>query len=261
MINRTRALAITGIMLCCLLAAPVFAATQGAPPANTQQFSDIVYSESFKALFVLFVIATILESGLAVLFNWRPFIQLFDGRGIRSVVSVVFAYIFVSNYQLDIVTRLVNTYGSEKFAFGFAGEMITALVIAGGSSGVNTLLVSLGFRSLKSADQITPKPPAHLAWIAVRLIRKEAKGIVTVLIGPTGADLPVAGTIAGSSRTTGLLRFFLRDYGRFPTAGGFPVTPGATLYEVQLVGSDGKRAKWGPLPVAAGAIVDMDLTL
>jgi hypothetical protein len=37
--------------------------------------SNSIYTQSFKALFVLFIIATILESGLAVLFNWRPFIQ------------------------------------------------------------------------------------------------------------------------------------------------------------------------------------------
>jgi hypothetical protein len=225
-----------------------------------------IYTQSFKALFVLFIIATILESGLAVIFNWRPFIQLFDARGVKTIVAVLFALFFVYMFGLDIVTRLVNVYSETDYPVNFPGTLITALVLAGGSSGVNNLLVALGFRSVKTSEQITPKPPPTEAWISVRLIRVDAEGPVTVLIGPHDAALPVAGTISGSSSTSALRRFFLRDYGRFPTAGGFAVTPGAQAYDVRLEGVDKKggtkvSSTWGPYPLAAGAIVDIELRL
>jgi hypothetical protein len=233
------------------------------PPTLT---SNSIYTQSFKTLFVLFIIATILESGLAVIFNWRPFIQLFDARGVKTIVAVLFAWFFVSMFGLDIVTRLVNVYAETDYPVNFPGTLITALVLAGGSSGVNNLLVALGFRSIKTSEQIAPKPPRTEAWISVRLIREAAVGPVTVLIGPHGAALPVAGTITGSSNASPLRRFFLRDYGRFPTAGGFSVTPGTQAYEVRLEGVDNTGAarvspSWGPYPLAAGAIVDIELRL
>ena len=227
--------------------------------------SDDIYAPSFKALFILFIIATILESGLAVVFNWRPFIQLFDGRGVKTIISILFAWFFVEFFDLDIVTRLANLYLNEKHQSSFPGVFITALILAGGSSAVNKLLVALGFRSMKTAEQVAIRPPHNEAWIAVRLIRAAAKGPVWVLIGPEGGTLAVAGTITGSSRSGGPIGYFLRDYGRFPTAGGYSVTPG-TPYEVKLRGADatGKRIEsgvWGPFPLAAGAIVDIELKL
>jgi hypothetical protein len=48
--------------------------------------------------------------------------------------------------------------------------------------------------------------------------------------------------------------------------GGFAVTPGPVAYEIMLKGEAGNGAqidskKWGPYPLAAGAIVDIDLEL
>lgn len=238
-----------------------------APPTLT---NEALYPQSFRALFVLFVIATILESGLAVLFNWRPFIQLFDARGIRTVISVLFSWFFVNTFDLDIVTRLINVYSDNKdFKVAFPGLFITALVIAGGSSGVNSLLIALGFRSVKTAEQITPRPPADKAWIAVRLIREKAHGSVLVSIGDPatapGGVLPVAGTITGKSRQGWVARFFFRDYGRFPTTGGFAVMPGQPC-TVSITGTDVNHAAvgpvaWSPHALAAGAIVDIELRL
>ncbi len=236
----------------------------GAEPPTL--ISPDIYSQSFKALFVLFIIATILESGLAVIFNWRPFIQLFDARGVKTIISFVFAWLFVIAFDLDIVTHLVNVYSGKAHPSGFPGTFITALVLAGGSSGVNNLLVALGFRSVRTAEQTAPKPPATEAWISVRLIRVDAKGPVDVLIGPEDAALSVAGTITGSSRSSAIYRFFLRDFGRFPTAGGFAVTPTAQPYKVKLAGLDSNgnpifSREWGPYQLAPKAIVDIELKL
>src|SRR5438034_633021 len=89
-----------------------------------------IASVLLAALFVLLVVALLLESGLAVVFNWRPFVVYFDGRGVKTVVSVVFAYLFISNFSLDIVTRLVNVYSQRNPPFDIqrAGLFLTSLI-------------------------------------------------------------------------------------------------------------------------------------
>jgi len=229
--------------------------------------SEKVYAEAFKALFVLFVVALLLESGLAVLFNWRPFLVTFDGRGMKTVMSVFVAYVFVVHFKLDIVTRLVNVYSeaSPPFENGFVGRALTALIIAGGSAAVNNLLVALGFRSVRTAEQVTPKPPPTVGWISVTLDRKKAIGPVDVLIGDPNGGTPVGGTIHGGAPRWKLLRLFLRDPSRFPMSGGFAV-PAGTNCEVRLEGKDGQGspvtpATWGPKKIAAGGIIDLALSL
>jgi hypothetical protein len=242
------------------LPAGIACAAENQPPTLA---SPDIYSQSFKALFVLFILAVILESGLAVIFNWRPFTMLFDSRGVKTIVSIGFAYFFVSEFDLDVTTTLMNVYTGSSFPINFPGKFITALVLAGGSSGVNNLMVALGFRAVKAQEE-APKPPPHEAWISVRLLRDKAKGPVAVLVGESGKPA-VAGTIAGRSSSSRLLQFFLRDQGRLPPSGGFPVELNKP-YEVQLEGIDQKGAKissekWGPYSLAAGALVDLEITL
>jgi hypothetical protein len=117
------------------------------------------YGASFKVLFGLFVLAVILESGLAVIFNWRPFLQVFDARGVKTIVSLLFALLIVWKFDLDIATQLINVLWDSRYEQSGVGMFVSALVLAGGSSGVNTLLVALGFRSLKSVESTTPNLP------------------------------------------------------------------------------------------------------
>lgn len=230
-----------------------------------------IYQHAFKSLFVLFVLALLLESGLAVLFRWRPFLVYFDGRGIKSVISVAFALLFVSTFGMDIVTDLVNVYAQRGTPFqrGPEGYLITALIVAGGSAAVNNIFVALGFRSVVTLAQIAPKPPRTEGWISVTLLRKQAQGPVDVLIGappvPPATQPPIAGTITGGSRLTKFVRLFVRDASRFPMSGGFAV-PAGSLCQVQLKGLDANGQPvvsrvWGPETIAPGAIVDLELTM
>lgn len=230
-----------------------------------------VYQQAFKSLFVLFVLALLLESGLAVLFRWRPFLVYFDGRGVKTVVSVGFALLFVWSFDMDIVTDLVNVYSQRAtpFQHGIEGFLITALIVAGGSAAVNNILVALGFRSVVTHADIAPKPPRTEGWISVTLLRKAAVGPVDVLIGavpvPPVARSPIAGTITGGRRRTNLVRLFLRDASRFPTSGGYAVLAGS-ICQVQLRGIDKNGSEvlsrvWGPETIAPGAIIDLELTV
>src|SRR5215813_1961306 len=175
------------------------------------------YSAGFKALFVLFVLAVVLESALAILFNWRPFVENFNARAVRPPVSFVVSLVFVRTFSLDLVTSLVNAATTASFPPSDTGKILTALVLAGGSAGVNNLLVALGYRQQRTPEAVAPKPPPTKAWIAVRLQRRKAVGPVTVLMGtpPQASDPPpLVGVISGTSRPG--LRYFLADPGRFP---------------------------------------------
>ena len=141
--------------------------------------------------------------------------------------------------------------------------MLTALVIAGGSSGVNKMLQALGFRSVQEGPPPVTNPPPTVAWLAVVLRRSHAVGTVKVLAGDEKNPKPV-GKINGLALAGRIRRFFLKDDARFPPSGGHTLTPGN--YEVRLEGFDKTGNKtvsqtWGPYNIQAGSIVDVELTL
>lgn len=225
-------------------------------------FSPQAYEASFKAIFLLFILAVVLESALAVLFNWRPFVETFNARAVRPLVAFVVAYIFVDQFSLDVVTSLVNASTTLNYPVNFPGKILTAMVIAGGSAGVNNLMVSLGFRQVKTPATVTPTPPPNKAWIAVGINRVDAVGGVDVFIGPA-ANTPMVGRITGSSRP-GIIQYFLSDRGRFPGYGGHEVAPNVDIV-VRLRGLDktgnAVNKDWGSGQFAAGAIIDFDFTM
>jgi hypothetical protein len=136
---------------------------------------------------------------------------------------------------------------------------LTAMVIAGGSAGVNRLFQQLGFRPVGPG---TPPPPSldeTQAWVAVSILRDKAVGSVDVQL-----NSEVAGTISGSSPKGRFLRYFVRDKGRHPQTGGRTVKAGET-YEIVVVGYDAagnavtpQPPKWGPHKIAPRAIVDVE---
>lgn len=65
-------------------------------PASPLLTSDAVYSASFKAIFALFILAVLIESGLALILRWRPFVSYFDSRTVNAVVAFVVSYVFAT---------------------------------------------------------------------------------------------------------------------------------------------------------------------
>src|SRR6266542_2275670 len=56
------------------------------------EFNPKANQDIFKAIFLLFLLAAVLESALAVIFNWRPFVETFNARAVRPLVSFLVAY-------------------------------------------------------------------------------------------------------------------------------------------------------------------------
>jgi hypothetical protein len=237
----------------------------GSARNNTTGFSDDVYPEAFKALFLLFVIATVLESALAILFNWRPFVETFNARAVRPVVSMAMSLVLVFMFKLDIVTGLANLISPHVPELDWTGKMLTAMVIAGGSAAVNNLLVTLGFRQVRTPETAVAKPPSEKGWISVSIVRTPLiQGPVTVGIGVASNGLvPVVASLDGSTRPG--YRYFLRDRGRFPGSGGYAIKKGETVtVKVRADKVDGQAAMektWGPEVIGDGAIIDLTFTM
>jgi hypothetical protein len=233
-------------------------------------FSTEAYPEAFKALFLLFVLAIVLEMALAILFNWRPFVETFNSRAVKPVVSLAFATALVYMFQIDLVTSLAKLISPNVSPLDDTGRILTAMVIAGGSAGVNNLMVGLGFRQQRTPEQVAPKPPADTGWISVSVVRTDKiKGPVTVAIGEAGATtgkVPVVASLEHSASGR-LYRYFLRDRGRFPGSGGYAVSKDKqiTVKASALKNNDPNNGvlekTWGPHTIADGAIIDVTFTM
>jgi hypothetical protein len=237
--------------------------------------NDQIYRKSLAALTMLFVIAVLLENALSVIFNWRVFLAYFSVRGAKTIIMIFISWLIVNAFGLDVMASLIAAYKSSPNApvnpasiSGPVSLFVTALIVAGGSSGVNKIMTALGFRNDHREEDVTPRPPINKAWVAVRVNRQRAASEVFVKIrevGPADANAPtpIAGVV--SLKRMQLSRLLFRDFRRFPQNGGYTVSPNI-VYEisVETKDTDGNalRALDGQVYVfAAGAIVDFAVTL
>jgi hypothetical protein len=167
-----------------------------------------------------------------------------------------------------MVTALINASNPQSMRpINFGGQILTALVLAGGSSGINTMLVGLGFRQV-SPPATQPKPPPNRAWVSVRALRNEqTTGNIDILMGPMitlangTQEPPFVGTIRGKSGL-GFLSFFMLDRGRFPNYGGHEVDLNQDIYVVPRGNPNAnppQLASWAPHRPGPGAIIDLEL--
>lgn len=235
-------------------------------PAQTAM-SPAAYQASFKAVFVLFVLAVLLESALALIFNWRPFVENLVPRSVKPMVALGVALLFVWTFHLDITTALVNAVQDTTFAPGVEGKILTAMIIAGGSSGVNNMLQALGFRQVRTPENVTPKPPPNKAFISVRAIAPKAgqpavEGPLSVYFGEQGATpAQLLGVIAGRSQKNAF-SWMVADRGRLPNYGGHTVDDFTKVYTLTVKTADGKTDVYTtpPFRLAAGSMIDFAFT-
>jgi len=239
-------------------------------PANPLALGDAnIYQQSLTALTILFVVAVLLESALAVIFNWRVFLTFFNLRGIRTLVMIAVSWATVSVFDINVVAALLAAYSKKPPETEVLSSLLTALILAGGSSGIHNLMVALGFRDASRERQHTPQPPKTQAWLAVRVTRKNAAGPINLSVSKSTSTPPSATPpeLAGTLTTTraSLKDLFLRNRDRFPQSGGYVVAPGVA-YDLAL---DARDADGNPVPsaingtyaFAPGAIVDFEVTL
>lgn len=261
-----------------------FAWAVGETPTPALGLSTQVYTASAKALTMLFVTAVVLESAFAVIFNWRVFLAYFDTKGVKTIVMIVISTIVVFYFKLDIFASLLAAFTMPEtstdttvVAASLAKQVdsisdgvskfITALVLAGGSSGIHNLMYALGFRSDRDAETTT-KPAQNQAWVSVSVTCKSVDGPVQIGVSKvdTLPDGAVATALAGSVkfRRPKLEELLLRNLNRFPQNGGYVVETDK-IYMVQAVadkrGEPGTQVETPPryYRFSPGAIVDLDI--
>lgn len=177
----------------------------------------------------LFVVATVMETALTSIFNWRLYQEFFNGRAVKTLVMFGFGWAVVTTFDYDVFHRILASLGT-KGAEGALSTTLSALVLSGGSTTIHQLFKALGLRPPVEPTAATAKPPADKAWISVRVIRDRAVGDVSILVDavkdPTPENLaktPLAGIVRQRGFGERLRSVFLTDALRWPPSGGHAV--------------------------------------
>ncbi len=137
------------ILLCCLFASP------GLAQAGTED-GEINMTKLAKTLGVFFVLSVIFEIALTPIFDWTVFLLYCEGKGCKTPIKVALALLVSMTYPLNILTEILEALGkgtpSERSA-AIAGQILTALLIAGGSDGIYKIFTRLGLRNPLEREQ------------------------------------------------------------------------------------------------------------
>ncbi len=227
------------------------------------------YEAALKILFAAFVLAALIEWALAVVFNWRWYLLIFDATGTKTLFTLFVSWLIVYTFDVDIAKELINVLRSADHKSSFGTWLLSTLVVAGGSAGVNSLMVTLGLRSIRTAESLQDKPPPTKAWISFQAFGKsELVKTVEVRIKKVGdTSFKLMTVLYGIRKSRWSLRnLLLLDRSRYPSYGGISWEPGIG-FEVEFQGYDekgdsrGAVIPRGPYLPAAGALVDVVVTL
>jgi hypothetical protein len=132
------------------------ARNQAVPSASSGGTDGVDRTRIFNVLFLVLALSLVFESAMSVIFDWRLFIRYFEGRGVKTPLIVAIAFLVFLNYDLDIVAELLRGFPQISGTIGdtsLPGQLLTALLIAGGSSGVFRIFARLGIRSPEERDK------------------------------------------------------------------------------------------------------------
>lgn len=201
----------------------------------------------------LLAVATVMETALTTLFNWRLYREFFNGRAVKTVVMVLFGGIIVSVFSYDVIARIIVLAGGKEAVTPVSG-ILSALVLAGGSAAVFELFTRLGLRSPVKPEAERPLPPQDRAWVSVRIAPISLVGPAEIFIEkiaePTPeekATAPLSGVLGEKSIGERIRSVFMTDPLRFPPSGGYSVEAGpvyrVTARAARIVQRDQTREK------------------
>ena len=225
------------------------------------------YATLFGLLVGALVVATVLESALTLLFNWRIYQTVFNGRAWKTIFMLIGAWIIVGALNYNIVGDILAVVnvdpapvdgaaaagaGGQQVADGeatlqpeespsqFGLKLLSVMFLAGGSAGVHNVLQRFGYRSpLK--DEEAPKLDETEAWVSVTVIRKVAKGPIEVHIDAITPDPnktydgPIAGVLDDAPVFVKAWRTMFAQPMRHPPYGGRKVRT-TNVYSIRVTG-------------------------
>lgn len=133
------------------LESPAAAAEEPLPAL----FSAPQISKIGMVLGIALVLSAVFESAMTPIFNWRVFLSRFEGKGIKTPLTIAVALAVFWKYDIDLVRELLVAMGREPSSvpLSLTGKVLSAFLISGGSQGVFDLLKKLGFRDEKAREQ------------------------------------------------------------------------------------------------------------
>lgn len=254
------------------------AAANPAASSSVGLLNPNMFESSLAALTMLLVIAVLMESAFATIFNWRAFLAYVSVKGVKTPIMIAFAWWVVATLGVDVVASLIAAYKTPaagppvpvESISGHLTKFLTAMILAGGSAGIHNLMTTLGFRSKEREAGGPPAPKPDAAWLAIHLTRDKIVGDARVSINDQGPitgttanpPAPIAGILTG--RRPRLRDIFFRNRNRFPANEGHTLKPG-NIYEVTVSGVDKSGQPLSTeaerIVLANRAIVDLEVTL
>jgi hypothetical protein len=213
-------------------------ATQGLPEP-TKLFNELV---------ALLVVVVLLESAMATIFQWRVYRMLFNARAVKTIFMVVAGWFVVTLFDYDIFARILSLAGvapaeavgdTVKIRTSGFSAFMSALVLAGGSAGVNHLMRQFGFRSPIVDENAPPPLMEDEAWLSITVVRRAAVGAVEVRLDEIPAapeELPaLLGVLDDRSALSKVFGMLFASPGRIPSYGGRKVKVGQD-YRIAVAG-------------------------
>ena len=211
---------------------------------RTPSIPDSALSKAFNILVTAVVLALLLESACALLFNWRLFLEFFVGRAWRTPAMFGGAWLIVGIFDLDLMAALFDAYNPRADGLPSKGSWftaaLTAAILAGGSAGVNRILIGLGFRSQVRPDLAEPALDEGEAWIAIQVSGKPAEVQARVdidVLDLTAAEKATVPTTVGILRPRTvpqrLMQLLWPSRSRVPPSGGRKVAT-ANCYRITV---------------------------
>ena len=104
-----------------------------------------------QVLLMLAVLAVAFETALTPIFNWRIFARHFEGKGVKTPLTVFVAIVLLWAYDIDIFKEIVVSIDKGSTAqTSLMGRVLTGLLVAGGSDAVFRIFTRLGMRDPRS---------------------------------------------------------------------------------------------------------------
>lgn len=115
---------------------------------------DVELEDIGEILFKFLVLAVVFEAALSTIFNWRLFIKHLEGKGWKTVIAVLSAWLIFGLADMNIFKELMETLDPKTEGFfedetlaRWAASFATALLIAGGSDAIFRIYTKLGMRN------------------------------------------------------------------------------------------------------------------
>ncbi len=131
---------------------PSLEETTSSSPGAVLDYEGIDTKKIGDVLIMLFVLSVVFEVALTPIFNWRLFLLHWEGKGIKTPLTIVLAFLVFWRYDVDIFARILEAFNGAKSP-GFWGKIVTAFLIAGGSDAIFRIFTKLKLHDPKKRKQ------------------------------------------------------------------------------------------------------------